>query len=1164
MILTLTSRDLAPPVGGGAGVPGGRPHRPPRSPASAPSSARPSAPAARDRGGRRRVAPTTPRRGPRRPAPTRGDPARRTGARAPPCARGCWPPAVARSRSPTPTCPTPRDQLLAAARGGRGRLGRGGRQPRHEHTETHGARPAGSARGRRRVINVLTRSCCSVGYRDTQCGLKAFRSDVGRAVFAHTRIDGFAFDVEVFHLVERYRLTLLRGARRGGELQPVDRARRPRRRSGWCATCSGSGGRAAIGSTRPTCPSCRCAPTGSCRARAGAARRAVDRRWPAPTPLGWRPDVWISTPSSRPTTCAARCPTSSTRGWPRRIGAAFARFALDEAPGRAPRRGCWSPATCARRAWTWSRRSPTGVPGPGGRRGRPRPRAPPTCCTSRPARSTRPGAMFTASHNPAQYNGIKFCLSGRPPGRRGQRAGRDQATSPRRPRGRCRPATTGTPHRSSDLLDDFADHVRSFVDVSTPRAAEGGGRHRQRHGWPGGARRVRRRCPFDLEVMYGELDGTFPNHPGRPDPAREPARPAGPGGRGRRRRRPGLRRRRRPGVPRRRAGRRPVGLAPRRRSSPPAILDKHPGETVIHNLICSQGGARGHPRARRHADPHPGRSLVHQAGDGRDRAPSSAASTRRTTTSATTTGPTPASSPRWWCSSRCRRAGQPLSELRKPFERYADVGRDQHPGRRHRRGDRGGGGRTTPTLAQDRLDGLTVDGGDWWFNLRPSNTEPLLRLNLEAADRGRVRPAGRRGQARHGRLTADETPTTTLDPRPARDPRLPRGQGPAAVLRRRGRALQPAAASAATPIRDGIPVMLIDEANTVDDAEHERLMAKAEAEGIEPTFAGADADDRASPVIDRLARHVRRRARPARPDRGRGRRRAVRSRACRRPTASTAVVVLGMGGSGIGGDVAAAIAGPTVPGADGRVEGLRVPRLRRARHPGVRQSRSPATPRRRIDAATAAAGAGARMVVLAAGGAARPPGRRRGARRACRSTHSIPMPRAGIGACRSRCCVVLERLGLRRPACRRQIDAAVAPAPAPARPQSRRPTTSARPWPGASVARCRSSTAAARSARWRRCGGRASSTRTPRWPRSPTGCPSSPTTRSAVGRQRRRHPQVFSLVLLRHDYEHPQVARASADRGDLHRDRRRRVRRRGRGRRPLWPSSSTWCSSVTS
>jgi phosphomannomutase len=37
-------------------------------------------------------------------------------------------------------------------------------------------------------------------------------------------------------------------------------------------------------------------------------------------------------------------------------------------------------------------------------------------------------------------------------------------------------------------------------------------------------------------------------------------------------------------------------------------------------------------------------------------------------------------------------------------------------------------------LEVDRLDGLTVDGGDWWFNLRASNTEPLLRLNLEAAD----------------------------------------------------------------------------------------------------------------------------------------------------------------------------------------------------------------------------------------------------------------------------------------------------------------------------------------------------------------------------------------------------------------------------------------------
>ena len=38
------------------------------------------------------------------------------------------------------------------------------------------------------------------------------------------------------------------------------------------------------------------------------------------------------------------------------------------------------------------------------------------------------------------------------------------------------------------------------------------------------------------------------------------------------------------------------------------------------------------------------------------------------------------------------------------------------------------------SASQDRLDGLTVDLGEWWFNVRPSNTEPLLRLNVEAAD----------------------------------------------------------------------------------------------------------------------------------------------------------------------------------------------------------------------------------------------------------------------------------------------------------------------------------------------------------------------------------------------------------------------------------------------
>jgi phosphomannomutase len=80
------------------------------------------------------------------------------------------------------------------------------------------------------------------------------------------------------------------------------------------------------------------------------------------------------------------------------------------------------------------------------------------------------------------------------------------------------------------------------------------------------------------------------------------------------------------------------------------------------------------------------------------------------------------------------KSGSRLSELRRPYERYAESGEINTPV------DDPGAviERVTAAYAdgmQDRLDGLTVDMGDWWFNLRPSNTEPLLRLNLEAADR---------------------------------------------------------------------------------------------------------------------------------------------------------------------------------------------------------------------------------------------------------------------------------------------------------------------------------------------------------------------------------------------------------------------------------------------
>ena len=80
------------------------------------------------------------------------------------------------------------------------------------------------------------------------------------------------------------------------------------------------------------------------------------------------------------------------------------------------------------------------------------------------------------------------------------------------------------------------------------------------------------------------------------------------------------------------------------------------------------------------------------------------------------------------------RSGTDLSVLRKPFERYSSSGEinthvDDTTAVIERVAE------VFASHAQDRLDGLTVDCGPWWFNLRPSNTEPLLRLNLEAPDR---------------------------------------------------------------------------------------------------------------------------------------------------------------------------------------------------------------------------------------------------------------------------------------------------------------------------------------------------------------------------------------------------------------------------------------------
>ena len=337
-----------------------------------------------------------------------------------------------------------------------------------------------------------------------------------------------------------------------------------------------------------------------------------------------------------------------------------------------------------------------------------------------------PGAMFTASHNPAQYNGIKFCLSGaRPVGEdSGLTQIRDDAAA-----GVAPAATTGTVTRR-DVLGAFADHVRSFVDVGALRplkvvadTANGMGGLVVPAVFDG--------LPFDLEVMYGELDGTFPNHPA------DPIQPEN--------QRDLMARVLEVGADIGLAfdgdadrvflvDEQGVGLSGSTTTAilADAILKSKPGGKVVHNLICSKAVAEvvveagGEPIRSR-----VGHSFIKEimASSGAVFGGEHSAHYYFADNFRADSGLIAAVLVLEQLSIR----NLPLSELRKPYERYAASGEINtvvpDTGEIIERVAAAYVG-----VQQDRLDGLTVDHGDWWFNLRPSNTEPLLRLNLEAAD----------------------------------------------------------------------------------------------------------------------------------------------------------------------------------------------------------------------------------------------------------------------------------------------------------------------------------------------------------------------------------------------------------------------------------------------
>ncbi len=337
-----------------------------------------------------------------------------------------------------------------------------------------------------------------------------------------------------------------------------------------------------------------------------------------------------------------------------------------------------------------------------------------------------PGAIFTASHNPAGYNGIKMCLGGAAP------VGEDTGLGVIKQWASegLAPAPVSGSLSSADLLEAFADHVRSFVDTSllaplkiVADTANG----------MGGlvAPAVFGPLGFDVEYLYAELDGTFPNHPADPiqpeNVADLRARVLEVGA--------------------------DIGLAFDGDADRVFLIDeqanvvsgslttalvakgllaKHPGATVLHNLICSKAV----PEVIREGGGNPvrtrvGHSFIKQV---------------MAETGAVFGGE---HSGHYYFRDNYRADSgliaalivleqlsverKPLSALLAPLDRYVASG-EINTTVRDPSAVIDNVAAAFAELPQDRLDGLTIDAGSWWCNLRASNTEPLLRLNVEASN----------------------------------------------------------------------------------------------------------------------------------------------------------------------------------------------------------------------------------------------------------------------------------------------------------------------------------------------------------------------------------------------------------------------------------------------
>lgn len=345
------------------------------------------------------------------------------------------------------------------------------------------------------------------------------------------------------------------------------------------------------------------------------------------------------------------------------------------------------------------------------------------------------GAMFTASHNPAQYNGIKLCRAGATPV--GEETGLREIKDLMAAGTVAIDGVHGSISRR-DILTDYAEFLNNLVPLSQSRplivavdAANGMGGHT--------VPAVFESLPFDVRPLYFELDGTFPNHEANPlDPKNLVDLQAFVKEQGA-----------------------DIGLAfdgdadrcfvvdeKGEPVSPSAIcalvaeryLDNHPGATIIHNLITSKtvpelvaekGGTAvrtrvGHSfikaKMAEHKAAFGGEHSAHYYFQEFWNADSGMLAALHVLAA-------------------LGQSDKPLSELMAEYSRYEASGEinstvaDQSASQQA----------ILDQLAEeiestDDMDGITVElkGTDAWFNVRASNTEPLLRLNVEAKTREEV------------------------------------------------------------------------------------------------------------------------------------------------------------------------------------------------------------------------------------------------------------------------------------------------------------------------------------------------------------------------------------------------------------------------------------------